>query len=388
RPRGSAPATAAAAGAAGAAAAATAPARVSRSASVAPAEQARQRRGQEPQSQPEPYRPSREPSQLGLAVPLTWPSAYEDVVGFTLWPNSYDRRLRSHGIGNVLAAIFAPSELARSRQASAAQPGAMAALDPCTNASQTVADWPGRQIELAIKTSRTQRAAIDKLRAAVSAATASIRTACRNDTLLTPVARLRSLQNHLWAVQEAAIQLRAPLAEFYDSLSDEQKQQFMVAAQQAASGAAAQMAAANPEQTASTQASAQAKTGANQAAASADPRAAIQAGAGAISPELARMCGMPLSREWPVGQIAQAVRPNAAQQASLEALQKTAFEMGQLLMASCMTPPLPTPIERLDAATDRLTAVIFAASNVALALNDLYGQLSDEQKARFDTLSL
>jgi hypothetical protein len=37
---------------------------------------------------------------------------------------------------------------------------------------------------------------------------------------------------------------------------------------------------------------------------------------------------------------------------------------------------------RLDSATDRLTAMIFAASTVGLALNDLYGLLTAEQKAR------
>ena len=37
---------------------------------------------------------------------------------------------------------------------------------------------------------------------------------------------------------------------------------------------------------------------------------------------------------------------------------------------------------RLDSATDRLTAMIFAASTVSLALNDLYGQLTADQKAR------
>ena len=34
--------------------------------------------------------------------PLTWPTAYEDVIGFTLWPSEYGERLRSHGIGDVL----------------------------------------------------------------------------------------------------------------------------------------------------------------------------------------------------------------------------------------------------------------------------------------------
>jgi hypothetical protein len=175
--------------------------------------------------------------------------------------------------------------------------------------------------------------------------------------LVTPVDRLRSMQNQLWAVQEAAIQLRAPLAEFYELLSDEQRKQFIVNPPPPDARAAAQPnprgAAPNPQQ----------------------------------QMALARMCGMPLSPDWPVRRLEQVVQPNEAQRASLEALKKTATEMGQLLMASCVQPPPATPIERLDAAADRLTAVIFAASNVALAFNDFYGQLSDEQKSKLDTLT-
>ena len=85
-------------------------------------------------------------------------------------------------------------------------------------------------------------------------------------------------------------------------------------------------------------------------------------------------------------QIEQAIRPTKAQKTSLDALQKTALEMGQLLMASCLTPMPATPAERLDAAADRLTAVIFAASNVNMALNDFTSQLSDEQKTRLNSL--
>ena len=60
--------------------------------------------------------------------------------------------------------------------------------------------------------------------------------------------------------------------------------------------------------------------------------------------------------------------------------------MGQFLMASCLKPMPATPAERLDAAADRLTAVIFAASNVNMALNDFTSQLNDEQKTKLNSL--
>jgi hypothetical protein len=57
--------------------------------------------------------------------------------------------------------------------------------------------------------------------------------------------------------------------------------------------------------------------------------------------------------------------------------------MGQFLMASCMQPVPTTPAARLDAAADRLTAVIFATAQVSIALNNFYNQLDDEQQAKF-----
>ena len=102
--------------------------------------------------------------------------------------------------------------------------------------------------------------------------------------------------------------------------------------------------------------------------------------------DMARMCDLPASAEAPMRQIEQGLRPTKAQRASLELLQKKSFEMGQFLMASCLKPMPATPAERLDAAADRLTAVIFAASNVNMALNDFTSQLSDEQKTKLNSL--
>jgi hypothetical protein len=62
--------------------------------------------------------------------------------------------------------------------------------------------------------------------------------------------------------------------------------------------------------------------------------------------------------------------------------------MGQLLIASCLQPVAATPEARLDAALDRLTAMLFAITNVTLAFNDFHGQLSDDQKTRLGAFGL
>ena len=184
------------------------------------------------------HEPARVQPRLGTVGPPAWPTAYEDVIGLTLWPKEYGQRLRVHGIGDVLATALAPSAsiAARTRpnkvqQARADETtGASATETPtaasCGSVDLTSADWPIAQIASAIELNDAQRATLDRLRTALSDAVSSIKSACRNDANLAPVERLRAMQNTLWAVHDAAQLIRAPLAKFYDSLTEEQKQTF------------------------------------------------------------------------------------------------------------------------------------------------------------------
>jgi hypothetical protein len=285
---------------------------------------------------------------LGVVGPLSWPGAYEDVIGFTFWPKEYSARLRDHGIGDVLAAIFAPTGASPATGANATQASASgsaiataAASDPCGGSTQD-SDWPAADIARTAQLDATQRAALDRLKTTLGDAVAAIRSTCREQAAASPTERLRAMQNTLWAVHDATVQLRTPLAKFYNALTENQKKQFAASA-----------------------------------SVSADSRTANR-------DDMARVCGVPASNDGQIRQIEQSLHPTKAQRASLDALQKKSFEMGQFLMASCLRPIAVTPTERLDAAADRLTAMIFAASTVGLALNDFYNQLTDEQKAKLN----
>lgn len=293
-------------------------------------------------------RAPRAASHLGTVGPLAWPSAYEDVIGFTLWPKEYGERLRVHGIGDVLGTAFGPSGALAARvqpnmqQARADDTAPVAAT--CGSVDLIDTDWPMAQITGAIELTDAQRRPLDALKTALNDAVASIKSTCRDDANLAPVDRLRMMQATLWAVHDAAQLIRTPLADFYASLSEEQKQKF---------------------------------------AAPAQPQAA---GRNISRSDMARMCDLPASVEAPMRQLEQNLRPTKAQRASLDALVKRASEMGQFLLASCLKPMPATPTERLDAAADRLTAVIFATSNVNMALNDFTSQLSEEQKVRLSSM--
>jgi LTXXQ motif family protein len=290
-----------------------------------------------------------------MAGPLAWPNAYEDIIGFAFWPKEYGERLRTHGIGDVLFAVFAPRILTSRLRAQTAQdrnaPATTGSISLCGGTDQPPPDWPANRIERSIKLNQAQREALDQFSAAVGEALKSIKSTCRDEAALAPVDRLRAMQATLWAVHDAVIRIRAPLAKFHDSLTDDQKKLFMLTASEA------------------------------------DPRGAAIAGPSMTIEDYARMCGMPKMDDGGMQYIEENLRPNGDQRASLDAIQTKAADMGRLLMASCLRPIGPNPVERLDAAADRLTAVIFATSNIGLALNDLYYQLSDEQKTKLGSFA-
>jgi hypothetical protein len=215
-------------------------------------------------------------------------------------------------------------------------------------------------IEQTLALNETQRATLHQFRTAVSTAVAAIQAACPNGTPRTSAERLHAMQKSLWAVRDAAMLTRAPLINFYRSLTDEQKKHFTVQASQP-----------DPRLAQMQQRGAQGRGG--------NPQ---------IPREVARMCGMSAANEWPLRQIEQAIRPDQQQKASLDSLQKKSTEMGQLLMASCLQPVAATPDARLDQALDRLTATLFAITNITLALNDFHGQLTDDQKTKLGSFGL
>jgi hypothetical protein len=90
--------------------------------------------------------------------------------------------------------------------------------------------------------------------------------------------------------------------------------------------------------------------------------------------------------EWPTAQIDQTVRPTDTQRASLTALQNATTQAADLLKTSCLSSDPLTPPARLAAVGKRLDIMLQAVKLVSTALNDFYGTLSDEQKARFEAI--
>jgi len=300
--------------------------------------------------------PDQDTSRLGIVGPPVWPSAYQDLIGYTFWPNEYAAAYRQHGFGDIATAILTPMTNAPPAAEARRRP-AETTGDASTDASsaqpcdeQTVqTDWPTSQVEQTIQLNATQRNALDRLQSTINDASKSIRAgACRDTDPLPPTERLGAMVQRLWAVQNAGVVIRGALKDFYDTLTDEQKAKFQTASQ------------ANP-------------------------------------PGDSRNTGNPMGRQQActqgadddrlIKQIQQTVRPTPRQRPSIEMLGKTAGGMEQYLMASCAQPTPGDPLARLDAANNRLTAINYAATSMEVALNQFRAALSVDQRKKFDTLS-
>jgi LTXXQ motif family protein len=292
---------------------------------------------------------------LGWVGPLAWPTAYEDIVGYTVWPNDFGGDFRQHGFGDIVATIIGPLKAPAPTVVGTTGPETVGAApgNACDDTSTKQTDWPGAQISQMITLTPEQKTALDNLQAATNHAIKTIKSGCIDAANRPPTQRLTELEERLWQVQNAGSLIRAPLKAFFDTLTPEQKAKFTV----------------------QTPPPPQERRG--------DPRAA----AGPMGRQYQACAAQGLGdADRLIKQIQEAVRPTPEQRSGLEAFGKTASDMAKLLIASCAQPTPADPVARLDAADGRLIAMNYAATNVDVALNAFYGGLTAEQKARFDGL--
>jgi hypothetical protein len=90
--------------------------------------------------------------------------------------------------------------------------------------------------------------------------------------------------------------------------------------------------------------------------------------------------------QWPGERIEKAVRPDAQQQAKLDALKTAMANAADQLARACPSSMPATPPARLTAISMRLDTMLASVKNVRGALDDFYSSLSDEQKAQFNLI--
>jgi hypothetical protein len=150
-----------------------------------------------------------------IGAAALWPSAstsgYEEIVGYALWPSDYGERFWSHGARDIITA-FMSTEGARK-----------AAPALCSAEAKDSAQTPLARVEQELTLTPDQRDALDALRAAVKHAVERETIACGDNARTTPAQRSAAMADGLWALYYAASYIRAPLATFYRTLTDDQR---------------------------------------------------------------------------------------------------------------------------------------------------------------------
>jgi hypothetical protein len=281
----------------------------------------------------------------GWVGPLFWPFAYYDIYDYAIWGDGMG--FWGYGYRDVYAAIFTPydeDELTRYLSASHGRrfrrPPSLARI--CGDDVSELAPLPVEQIRQTMRTSEEQRAMLDDLAKASIEAEKTVRASCPTEVQPTPSARLAAMQQRLEAMKSAIAQIRTPFEVFYESLDDDQK---------------AELAALNEQRA-------------------------------PFAPKVpaAQSCTPPEVLPWPAADIEAKLHLNDAQREELGALSRMDALARNTLNFDCQPDENLTPPDRLATADVRLDAMLDAIKWVRPALDDFFATLSDEQKAKFDTI--
>jgi len=281
------------------------------------------------------------PAAAATAPAATPPASfnpYEDMLGYALWPNDYAGRFWALGYGEVMRSVISPAS-AGARAPRSAKGEATAGM--CAAQAKERAGSLLDRVEQTITLTEEQRVRLLDLRTAVIEAFERGQAACRDAVPATPTDRLKAMMDGLWAMRDADILFRTPLDNFYQSLTDEQK----------------------------------AKLGPLDAATASSPRTA---GANQVCSQAAN--------DMPIDEIARSVRPTDEQRGSLEMLRGMSADLSKYLAGACPQEAPQTPVARLDAAGNRVNAMLYAAMNLDPVLSGFYFQLSSDQKKKFDSI--
>jgi LTXXQ motif family protein len=309
---------------------------------------------------------------LGWFGPLFWPYVYYDLFDYVYWPYAYDD-FWPYAYDDVYYGIYGPYAYGGSyayrpyadpngyyagrsarhgvssgRYAARANgSSARGAAEVCSDAAAQLTDWPIERISEVVQPTAAQRPALDELRAASAKAMDMLKAGCPNDLPSIPTGRLAAMESRLQVMLAAVQTVRPALERFYQSLNDEQKARFNAIAPANDTDATAK-----------------------------DQR------------DLTKFCDekTPSVTDLPIDRIAQAVQPTPAQRAALDALKDASIRAAERLRVDCPTYQTLTPTGRVEAMEKRLDATLSAVKTMQPALARFYDSLSDEQKARFNSL--
>ena len=189
---------------------------------------------------------------------------------------------------------------------------------------------------------------LDDLGNAIVKASDQIRSHCQSNVAFTPTGRLSQMHDRLGALVDAVNTVNPPLSAFYASLSDEQKARFDHIAPRA-------------------------------------PRHGQAAQGDLTTATIRGQCNAGMMA-WPTDQIDRVVRPDEVQRAKLQGLAVGRCASRRDDQSRMSGRRAPTPPARLATVGQRLAAMLQGVETMQPALADFYNSLSDDQKARFNSM--
>ena len=295
---------------------------------------------------------------VGWIGPVFWPYAYYDFFDYVYWPYAYDD-FWPYAYDDIYYGIYggyayaggvsAPGRNGSSAPRRTARPSGGSerrAAEVCSDSATDLTDWPIERISEVVQPTEAQRQALDELRAANAKAIDILKAGCPQDLPSTPTGRLTAMESRMQVMLQAVQTVRPALDRFYQSLNDEQKARFNAVAP------------------------------GGDSAAREDQR------------DLTKLCGesTPGVTDLPIDRIAQAVQPTQVQRIALDELKDASTKAAEALKANCPSYQALTPTGRVEAMEKRLQATLGAVHTVQPALAKFYDGLTDEQKARFNSL--
>jgi hypothetical protein len=318
----------------------------------------------------------------GWAGAVFWPFALGDMWSFAWWPYADTAPFWNYGVDYMMGGLFWPNGAyawpsggygatawtqpndnyvyAREshqdvysggpahKNSDAATPAAAPVtqddsqnpeMATCAGFAPGVSGMPIDKIKDSVDPHGDQLSDLKALEAASNKAESILKASCPNSPPLTPVGRLDVLQKRLDAMAQGLDLVRAPLTKFDNSLSSDQRQK-------------------------------------------------LDALGGGKSSNPAKLCSTQ-NQEFinvPTQEIIATVDPDDKQKEALDQLDNASTKAASMLQATCPSEIPGSTEARLDAMDKRLKATVTAMNEVRPALVGFYDSLTDEQKARFNTM--
>jgi hypothetical protein len=322
-----------------------------------------------------------------------------------------DRRRDREDVTPARAAAV-PGELALSRGRNGAFGATIEKLvRGCAAQAAEFTNWPLDDIVRTVSADETQRKALETLRGKAKAAGERLAAECPRDVPSAPAARLEAAEQGIAATLAAFDTVEPALTAFYASLNDEQKARLY---RDMASPAAAAASSASTSNAAETTGGREAQEGRRERRDHSSRRhrwrdyaASREATARASAPrqstrESAPRQGAPKTapgwsgsceelagvlRNWPVHEIERDVGLASAQRVAFYELVTSSLKAADTLASACPSEAALTPVGRMQAMRQRLSAVRAATAAIRPALLHFYDALDQGQQQRFAGMS-